>query len=97
MSEEIRDRSIAEGEQARKRLDWRRFSAQTIFDTTPCASVIFDRQFEVVDCNEAAVRTFGASSRDDLIARGASLLQSCIMAPDGEPVLIGALKRARRH
>ncbi|MDR2421567.1 MAG: response regulator [Oscillospiraceae bacterium] len=51
-----------------RELDSARVSAVAIFEGSPYVSVLFDKDFNLIDCNDAAAEYIGASSREELLA-----------------------------
>lgn len=67
---------------ARRRLDESRRAGRSMFDASPFASILFDDQLRLVDCNEASVRYFGFGSREELIESSEAFMRSCVPMVD---------------
>ncbi|MGL4593345.1 MAG: response regulator [Thermoguttaceae bacterium] len=71
---------LATGEQ----LEYQKFMANSnriLFDSAPFGCKIYSDKLEVLDCNEAMVRLFGASSKDDFLSRASDFIPE--FQPDG--------------
>ena len=64
-------------------------NAHAMFDANPHASMIFDKNFQVVDGNPAALQFFGISDESQFLQRITNILNMSIpeTAPDGTPLI----------
>ncbi len=60
-------------------------NAQVMFDANPHASVIFNEEYQIVDCNPAALNFFGIETKEEFLARISDILAVALpkTSPDG--------------
>jgi signal transduction histidine kinase/CheY-like chemotaxis protein len=75
------------GEAAARDLEMARQTTRAIFDCNPHINILLDSNFQVIDCNSAALEFLGFSSKEDLFANFADRVVSAIpeFQADGKP------------
>jgi PAS domain S-box-containing protein len=61
-----------------RNLESERQSSQALFDANPNVGMIFDDQFQVIDCNPAAMEYYGFSDKEDFRSDFFRVLRDCI-------------------
>ncbi|MDR0557857.1 MAG: response regulator [Treponema sp.] len=51
---------------------------QILLDTNPEISLIFNDKFQLIDCNPAAVKLSGCSTKDEMIQNGHAIITNCM-------------------
>ncbi|HAS74966.1 MAG TPA: hypothetical protein DCS67_12545, partial [Clostridiales bacterium UBA8960] len=72
---------ITEKKQALVALQESELSFRRIFESTSDTVLMFNRE-RIIDCNDSAVRLFGASSKDDIVGKTVDQF-SAVIQPDG--------------
>jgi PAS domain S-box-containing protein len=68
LQDRLYKREKLRADDAIRELDAARVSAVAIFEGSPYVSILFDKDFKLIDCNDAAAEYIGVSSREELLS-----------------------------